>query len=147
MSKDKKQLNFRIVTGEGPVMAEAVTQVTIPTLEGEITVLPSHTPLVSVLVPGVVELKKADGSIELASVSGGFIEVLRNKVVVLADTAERAAEIDEARADEARAKAEKAIEDLKDVDEQKFADFSAVIARELARTRAAQKWRKIKSIK
>jgi F-type H+-transporting ATPase subunit epsilon len=127
-------------------MSEDVMQATIPTTEGEITVLPMHSPLVSVLAPGVVEYKRQDGSLGLASVSGGFIEVFDNQVVVMADTAERAEEIDEKRAEEARQKAEEAIQNMKDVDEVKFADFSSVIAREMARTKAVQKWRKLKNL-
>lgn len=144
MAKDNKQLTFKIVTAERLVMSEEAIQATIPTADGEITVLPMHAPLVSVLVPGVIEYKKSDGSIELAAVSGGFVEVFNNQIVVMADTAERAEEIDEKRAEEARKKAEEAIQNLKDIDEVKFADFSSVIAREMARTKAAQKWRKLK---
>ena len=147
MSKNNKILNFKIVTAERVVMSEEATQATIPTAEGEITVLPMHAPLVSVLVPGVIEYKNASGEIQLASVSGGFVEVLNNQVVIMADTAERAEEVDEKRAEEARKKAEEAIKDIKDFDEVSFANISSVIAREMARTKAVQKWKKLKNLR
>jgi len=96
MSTDKKTIKFEIVTPERTVMKEEILQITVPTQSGEITVLPDHIPLVSILKPGVLELKKADGEVEVISVSGGFIEVLKNKIVILADSAERAVELDEA---------------------------------------------------
>ncbi|MDO8261439.1 MAG: F0F1 ATP synthase subunit epsilon [Candidatus Magasanikbacteria bacterium] len=141
-----KHLNFNVVTAERVVMSEEATQVTIPTSEGEITVLPMHSPLVTILAPGVIEFKKPNGETELAAVSGGFVEVLNDRVVILADTAERAEEIDLARAEEARQKAEAAIQDMQEYDDVKFADFRAVMAREMARTKAAQKWRHLKKV-
>jgi len=65
--------------------------------------LPEHTPLIATLKPGVLVLKKADGSQDVVFIAGGFLEVLRNKIVVLADTAERAENINEAKVEEARA--------------------------------------------
>lgn len=147
MSKNNKKLNFKIVTAERVVMSDEAIQATIPTAEGEITVLPMHAPLISVLVPGVIEYKNISGEIQLASVSGGFVEVLNNQVVIMADTAERAEEVDEVRAEEARKKAEEAIQNIKDFDEVRFASISSVIARELARTKAAQKWKKLKNLR
>lgn len=127
-------------------MKEMIYQVTVPTKEGEITIMPKHMPLVAILVPGVIEIKKENGEIEIASVSGGFIEVLRNKVVLLADTAERAVEIDEKRADEARTRAEENLKDIRQFDAEKYAGISGAIAKELARTKAVIKWKKIRKI-
>lgn len=143
---DKKTIKFEIVTPERTVFSQEIIQVIVPTQEGEITVLPEHIPLVSILKPGVLEIKTANQEVEIISVSGGFIEVLRDKVVVLADTAERAQELDESRIEEARKRAEEAkIEALNSTDY----DLSAVAARlevEIARDRALQKWRKLKNI-
>lgn len=143
---DNKHIKFEIVTPERTVLEEEVLQITVPTKEGEITVLPGHIPLVSVLAPGVIEAKKADGDIEVMSVSGGFIEVLRSKVVILADTAERAFEIDLSRAEEARKRAEDLKKNETRFDREKFTEINAAIAKELARTRAAKKYRKIKNL-
>ena len=143
---DKKTIKFEIVTPERTVFSQEIIQVIVPTQEGEITVLPEHIPLVSILKPGVLEIKTANQEVEIISVSDGFIEVLRDKVVVLADTAERAQELAESRIEESRKRAEEAkIEALNSTDY----DLSAVAARlevEIARDRALQKWRKLKNI-
>ncbi|OGF27051.1 ATP synthase F1 subunit epsilon [Candidatus Falkowbacteria bacterium RIFOXYB2_FULL_47_14] len=144
MYDNGKNIQFEIVTPERTVLKEQILQVTVPTRDGEITVLPKHMPLVSMLKPGVIELKTVDGEVKLMSVSGGFIEVLRNKVVILADTAERAEEIDIARAEEARVRAEKTMREATHLDQEQFAAVSAVVAKELARTRAANKWKRLR---
>lgn len=144
MFDSNKIIKFEIVTPERVVLKEMICQVTVPTEEGEITILPAHTPLVSILKPGVIEYKNEKGDTNIASVSGGFIEVLRNKVVLLADTAERAEEIDEQKANEARKRAESSLKDLRQFDQERYASISGSIAKELARTKAVIRWKKIK---
>ena len=139
-----KIIKFEIVTPERVVLKEEIIQVTAPTRMGEITVLPGHIPLISALEPGVIEIVRPDNKREVMSVSGGLIEVLKNKVVILADTAERAEEIDETRAEEARARAKKTIEKIRHLDRASFTGLSAKIAKELARSRAARRWKRIK---
>jgi len=141
---DQKRIKFEIATPERVVLKDEILQVTVPTTEGDITILPKHSPLVSILKPGVLELKKIDGSIEIISVSGGFVEVLLNKTIILADTAERAEEIDLERAEEARRRAEESLKNLRDIDATQFANLSAQIEKELARTRSARKWRNLR---
>jgi F-type H+-transporting ATPase subunit epsilon len=143
---DIKTIKFEIVTPERVVLKELVCQVTIPTTEGEITVLPGHIPLVSILKPGVIEVKREDGQTEVMSVSGGFLEVLADKVVILADTAELAHELDEARIDEARKRAEE-MKHWQDIDEVQFAEASALIERQLARSKAVRRWRNLRDIR
>ncbi|MEI7451671.1 MAG: ATP synthase F1 subunit epsilon [Candidatus Falkowbacteria bacterium] len=142
---ENKTIKFEIVTPERTVLKEQVLQVTVPTADGEITVLPHHIPLVSILRPGVIEVKNEAGEMEIIACSGGFIEVAHDKIVILADTAERAIELDEARIEEARAKAEE-LKKNKDVDAVKFAEASAMIEKQLARTRAVRRWRKLKNL-
>jgi len=144
MSDNK--IKFEIVTPERIVLKEEVLQVTVPTKQGEITVLPNHIPLVASLQPGVIEILKPDNSREIMSLSGGFIEVFKNKVVILADTAERAEEIDIDKSEEARALAEKSVKDIRHFDQEQFTDISARIAKEMARTRAVKRWKKLKSL-
>lgn len=141
----EKIIKFEIATPERVVLKEDILQVSVPTMEGEITVLPQHLPLVSLLKPGVLELKRLDGSIEIISVSGGFIEVLLDKVIILADTAERAEEIDITRAEEARLRAEESLKGLRNIDSVEFAQVSAMLEKELARARTAKKWRSLNS--
>lgn len=144
MFDSKKIIKFEVVTPEKVVLKEMVIKATIPTVEGEITVLPSHMPLVSILKPGVIEIRTDKNEIRVMSVSGGFVEVLRNKIVILADSAERAEDIDIEKSNEARERAEKAIKDLRQFDKKRFADISSTIAAELAKTKAVSRWRNIK---
>ncbi len=143
MSENNNTIKFEIATPERVVLKEEVSQVSVPTRQGEITILPGHILLVSILEPGVVELVKKEGSRQTLAVSGGFIQVLKGKVVVLADTAERAEEIDFDRAETARSEAEKSMRDLKREDQENFAQVSSKIAKELARTKAVKKWKKV----
>ena len=76
---EQKIIKFEIVTPEGAVLKEKIAQVSVPTKQGEITVLPGHIPLVASLMPGVIEIIKENGEREIISVSGGFIEVLKEK--------------------------------------------------------------------
>lgn len=139
-----KTIRFEIVTPEKVVLKETILQATVPTASGEITILPDHIPLVSILKPGVLEVKKEDGTIEIMSVSGGFIEVLKDKIVILADTAERAEDLDEERISLARQQAEDNKKNAKFKEDVEFTDLSARIEKELARERALNKWRKLR---
>jgi len=139
-----KTIKFEIVTPERTVLKQEILQISVPTTSGEITILPDHIPLVSILKPGVIEIKKADNSFEIISVSSGFIEVMKDKVVILADTAERAEELDEQKIEVARSRAEEAKKNAKFVDDIEFAKISAQIETELARLQAVNKWRRLK---
>ncbi len=143
---DKKTIQFEIVTLDRVVLKQEILQVTAPTQLGEITVLPEHIPLVSVLKPGVIEIKLASGETEIMSVSGGFIEVLKDKVVILADNAERAEELDEELITSARKAAEEAKAKADADDHYDYSLVAAKLEAEMARERALQKWRKLKGI-
>lgn len=131
-------IKFKIVTPERTVFEEEIDQVTLPTEEGEITVLPQHIPLISVLTAGELLVKKGNEEIAMA-VSGGLIEVQKNEVTVLADTAERAEEIDLQRAEEARKRAEELKEDKIRADETQYAAAAAILEKNLARIKVARK--------
>lgn len=140
----KKIIKFEIVTPERVVLKKQILQVTVPTEEGEITVLPDHIPLVSILKPGVLEIKDEEGLIEIMSVSGGFLQVTRGKIIVLADTAEKAEELDEERIKEARARAEESKQALRSANHVQFARMSVQLEKELARFKALNRWRNLK---
>ncbi len=142
----QKTIKFEIVTPERVVLRQEALQVTVPTTSGEITILPDHIPLVSILQPGVIEVKRLDNVVEIMAVSGGFIEVLRDKIVILADTAERAEELDEERIKDAHLRAEELKKTARAADDVDFADVSARLEKELARLRAVSRWRKLKNI-
>lgn len=141
-----KVIKFKIATPERVLLQEDILQVSVPTESGEITILPDHIPLVSILKPGVLDVKRADNTVEVIAVSGGFIEITSNQVVILADTAETAKELDEERIEAARKQAEEKKLD-KDLDDTQFAEVSAMIEKELARARAVKRWRNLPNIK
>ena len=135
-------LNFKIVTPDGVIYHDQVEQVTVPTSSGEITILPKHIPLVSVLRAGELIVQK-DGHKLGMSVSGGIIEMQPDdKLFIMADTAERAEHIDLARAEEARKRAEELLKQKENIADVDFARIQASLERELARIKVAKKWRK-----
>ena len=93
-------LTLEIVTAERVVYSEEVDVLVAPGVVGELGILPSHAPLLTIMQPGEIRVDKGEEQTYIA-VSGGFLEVIGNKATILADTAERAEEIDEARAEEA----------------------------------------------
>jgi F-type H+-transporting ATPase subunit epsilon len=99
-------LKLQIVTPERVLFEEEdVASVTITASLGEMTILPSHAPLMTELRPGPLVFRRGGEEVDVA-LSGGFLEVREDKVVVLAETAERSDEIDQARAEEARRRAQ-----------------------------------------
>ena len=92
-------IHLEIVTAERVVLSDDVDQINAPTKDGRVGILPRHAPLLTILDVGELDIIK-DGTSTPFAVSGGFMEVLPNRVTILADTAERADEIDEARAEE-----------------------------------------------
>jgi len=102
------QLQLDVITPERNVLSESVDEVRVPGLNGELGILPGHTPLISQLQTGVLTYTQG-GSARRLHVSGGFVEVKDDRVSVLADMAERPEEIDAARARAERDQAEKAL--------------------------------------
>lgn len=141
-----KTIKFEVVTPEQVILKEPVIRATIPTQSGEVTILPDHIPLVSILKPGIIEVQKVDGSLDIMVVSGGFLEVMTDKIVILADYAERADEFSEDVIETAQAKAEKSKTESKNRDDLDFADTEARLEVELFKTRALSRWRKIKNL-
>lgn len=89
-----KLINLDIATPEKKVFSGKVREITAPGIKGEFGVLPDHAPFSTVLAPGVVEIIYEDGKEELLAVSGGYIEVNRDKVILLVETAQKEDEID-----------------------------------------------------
>ena len=103
-------LQLEIVTPERQVFTDAVDMVVVPGVDGELGILPHHTRLISALGTGELRIKQS-GSEQVMLISGGFVEVRADKVVVMADVAEHSDEIDLARATEARKQAEARLEE------------------------------------
>lgn len=102
-------MRLEIITAERVVYSDDVAILVAPGVDGEIGILPNHAPLLTVLQPGEIRVVK-DGNESFIVVSGGFLEVIGNKVTILADTAEHAEEIDEERAQAALERAKERIE-------------------------------------
>lgn len=108
-----KTIKVSVVTPDGPVYEADVEMVSTKAKSGELGILPGHIPLVAPLEIGAVRLKK-DGKTEFIAVSGGFLEVRPDKVTVLAQAAERAEDIDVARAKAAKERAERRLQAKQD---------------------------------
>jgi len=133
-------IRFKIVTPEKTVMEEEVYQVTLPVLHGEITILPEHVPYIGAIKSGEIVLRKVqNGEEESLATSGGFVEFHDNTLVVLADTAERAEEIDLVRAEEARKRAEDLKKERLTMDDEEYARTAAMIEKEFTRIKVARK--------
>ena len=102
-------IQLEIVTPERLVYQDEVDSVNVPGVEGELGILPHHAPLVSTLGYGELRIRKG-GAEEAFAIVGGFVQVRPDKVVVMAETADLASEIDLERAQEARREAERALE-------------------------------------
>ena len=133
-------LTVDIVTAERLVLSEeGVDEVVAPGIAGELTVLPMHAPLLTMIKPGVMRIKRGNDETDMA-ITGGFLEVRDDRVTILADAAERAEEIDVARAEEARRRAEHQLERREaDVD---LARVSAELQKALIRLKVAERRRR-----
>ena len=133
-------IRLDVVTAERAVYSDDVDIVIAPGVEGQLGILPHHTPLMTLLQPGELIARKGAEEYSLA-VSGGFLEVRPDRVIVLADSAERAEEIDIARAEEAKRRAEQRLVEryVPDVD---AARVEASLRRSLIRLKVAARRRK-----
>jgi len=102
-------IHLDIVTPERLAFSEDVDSVQVPGIEGELGILPHHAPLVSTLGFGELRIRRG-GTEESFAIAGGFLQVRPDRVVVMAETADLASEIDLERAQEARREAERALE-------------------------------------
>lgn len=131
-------LHVEIVTAERVVYSEeGVDEVVAPGAEGEFAVLPQHAAFITTLAPGEMRIIRSGGNEEIMAITGGFFEVRNDRVVVLADAAERAEEIDIARAEAARRRAEELL--LEKVELADLAQTQAALMRALARLRVAER--------
>lgn len=99
--------HLEIVTPEAVILSDQVKYVRAPGIQGSFGVLAGHAPLMTALSVGLLKVEHANGDLEYIATSGGFIEVQRDKVIILADTAERASEIDVTRCEDAIERARK----------------------------------------
>ena len=134
-------IRLDIVTAEGVVYSEEVDVVVAPGIEGQLGILPHHAPLMTTLQVGELRVRKGGEEFSLA-ISGGFLEVRPDRVIVLADAAERSEEIDIARAEEAKRRAQEQLSRQPPAVDAARAEVA--LRRSLARLKVAEKRRKRK---
>lgn len=133
-------IKLKVVTPEKTVIEQDVYQATLPILHGEVTILPEHVPYIGALSAGEIILRVEQGGEETSlATSGGFVEFHDNVLSILADTAERAEEIDLARAEEAKKRAEALKKERVGMDDEEYARTAAALEKELARVKVARR--------
>ena len=135
-------IKIDVVTAEKLAYSDEVDIVIAPGSEGELGILPNHTPLMTMLKPGELLLRKGGEEIYMA-VTGGFLEVRPDHVIVLADAAERAEDIDAARAEAARKRAEEKLSHIESEEER--ARTEAALLRAITRLQIVEKRKRSKS--
>jgi F-type H+-transporting ATPase subunit epsilon len=131
-------LKLEIVTPEGTVYSEDVEMVTLPGIAGQMGIYPRHVPLISQMVPGEMIVRK-DGRDSFVATGGGLIEVTANRVSILTDLAVPADRIDEAKAEEARRRAEARLQQKLSAEE--LAAVNASLTRSLVQLRVKRRRR------
>jgi F-type H+-transporting ATPase subunit epsilon len=130
-------IKLEIVTAERVVYSGDVDEVIAPGIEGQLGILPHHAPLMTMLQAGELVARKG-GKDDIMAIAGGFLEVRPDRVIILADAAERAEEIDMARAQSARKRAEERLQDRKAIGLDQ-ATAEAALKRAIARLSVAEK--------
>jgi len=136
-----KTIHVDIVSAEGEIYSGPAEMVFVPAKEGELGIAPRHAPLLTLLKAGEVRVKTADAE-QSIFVGGGALEIQPNRVTIMADTAIRAKDLDEAAALEAKRRAEEVLSGKIDKIEQ--AEALAELARAAAQLKLLEKLRKIK---
>lgn len=132
-----KTYHLDVVSAEQQLYSGPVQRIQVTGSEGELGIYPDHSPLLTAIKPGMVRIVKPDGAEEFIYVSGGIVEVQPETVTVLADTAIRGTDLDEARAEESKRKAEAHMRDNAHNDKD-YAQASAQLARAMAKLRVIE---------
>jgi len=129
-------IHVDVVSAEESIFSGEAHFVALPGEAGELGIYPRHTPLITRIKPGSVRIEKADGSEEFIFVAGGLLEVQPHCVTVLSDTAIRGKDLDEEKANKAKAAAEEALKNAKsEIDMAKATSELAIMAAQLAALR------------
>ena len=136
MAEDRA-FKLKIISPDRTFYEGDVVMVEVRTTEGEIGVLKNHIPLTAVLAPGIVRIKESDTSIKIAALHNGFIEILQDRMTILAEVVEWPDEIDINRAEESRIRAQRRLAEK--VTDTNIARASLALQRSIARIEAAKK--------
>lgn len=135
-----KNIHLKLVTPDRILFNEDIAQITLPIRGGEVTILPDHIPYIGDVHHGEAMVRCADGSTEMLAILGGFVELHENVLTILADAAERADEIDIARAEEAEKRAREIQEHALDASLEEQERAVAALERAWARLHVARKY-------
>ena len=130
------KLRLEIVTPDAQAYSDDVDMVTLPGVEGEMGIYPQHVPLLTQIVPGELLIRK-DGHDQFLAIGEGFVEITGERVAVMADMAIRAENIDEAKAEEARQRAEARL--AEHLDDEEAAIVNAALAHSLAQLKVKRR--------
>jgi F-type H+-transporting ATPase subunit epsilon len=133
-------LHLKIVTPEAQIRDEMVEQVNVTTTQGEIGILPHHADLISKIVPGELKIKKGS-KIEYFATGDGFLQVTNNVLTIMTDLAESAASIDERAVEQAKKRAEEALEQK--LGDEEYAETLAILEKSLAQLKVKRRHRNI----
>ena len=136
MANNKMTTHLDVVSAEESLFSGRVSYLLVSGQEGDLGIMPGHTPLLTPIKPGMVKMVKQHGGEEVIYVSGGFLEVQPSGVTVLADTAIRGEDFDQAKAEEAKRAAEEQISNpSQDMD---YARVAAKLAQAIAKLRVIE---------
>ncbi|WP_435236037.1 F0F1 ATP synthase subunit epsilon [Psychromonas sp. PT13] len=136
MANNKMTTHLDVVSAEESLFSGRVSYLLVSGQEGDLGIMPGHTPLLTPIKPGMVKMVKQHGDEEVIYVSGGFLEVQPSGVTVLADTAIRGEDLDQAKAEEAKRAAEEQISNpSQDMD---YARVAAKLAQAIAKLRVIE---------
>lgn len=134
-----KPFHLTIVTPESLLLEKEVGQVTLPIEDGAVTILADHEPYIGVCTAGELLIRSEEKPAEIFALSRGFVEFHENKLVVLADRAEAAADIDIERAEAARKRAQELMLETDVLDEDAYERTRLILEKELNRVRVAER--------
>jgi len=135
-------INVDIVSAEGEIHSGVATMVFVPAIQGELGIAPRHAPLLTMLKPGEIRVQTVEGEELSFYVGGGALEIQPQRVTVLADTAIRAHDLDEAQALAAKQRAEEAMKGT--IDDMSLAEAQAELLRAAAQLKMLEKVRKLR---
>lgn len=135
-NKKMSQLHLKIVTPEKLIFDEEVSMVTLPSSEGELGILPRHANLMAKLVPGELRIKKGN-SMEVMAVGAGFLQMTDNTLTIMTDLAAPEKDIDEKAVEEARKRAQAALEQK--LSDEEYAETMAILEKSLAQLRVKRR--------
>ena len=132
-------IHVEVITPDQLVFEGHVKSVSLPTPDGEITILPDHIPLVSIVIPGTAVIRSDDGE-QMLAVTRGVVEIDGKSIRILVQSADRAEDLEEAVIEQAKARAEELLKERRE-DTEEFAEATALLERELAKLQVVRRRR------